>query len=444
MNLLSQLLSRPTEDRAGLVEIFPTWGSQTERPMGGLRDAYRVNSTVHAAINARQRVFSEVTFALRQRSSGDLVHSHPSLAVLDRPWPGGTATELLKRMELDASLSGNAFVYRAARDLLQVLDPRKVEVLSDGREKTGYLYWPNGVGQGDPKPLMFNEVAHWAPLPHPEKQFLGASWVEVVATELRTDVKMVRHQEKFFDNAATPNAYVSVKGIMKPESKEKLREQLEQRYSGVANAWKTLVMDQEAQFSAIGSNFEQMDYVNTLTSTEARIASAAGVPPIIIALKAGLDAATYSNYGMAMRAFADHLIRPNWNSVVAALSQIITEPQGSDLWYDDRHVSALRQDKEVEAKVLATQMAAIRQGIDGGFDPDAVVEAITSNELDRLKGRHSGNVSVQLQPADPDQQLDDSDDDDAARQLGRRLMGALGMSKPIRLPASTEDPDEAA
>lgn len=411
MNLLTRLISKPpVEERAGVVEIFPSWGSSTEKPMGGLRDAYLVNSTVHAAINARQRVFSEVSFALRRRSSGDLVHNHPAIGVLERPWPGGTATELLKRMELDASLSGNAFVYRARSDLLQVLDPRKVEVQSDGGEKVGYLYWPDGYQQGKPKPLLFDEVAHWAPLPHPDKQFLGASWVQVVATELRTDIKMVRHQEKFFDNAATPNLYVKVEGSMRPEAKDRLRSELEKRYAGVQNAWKTLVMDGGADLSVVGANFEQMDYVNTLKSTEARIASAAGVPPIIIALKAGLDAATYSNYGMAMRAFADHLIRPNWNSVVAALSQIIVEPQGTDLWYDDRHVSALRQDKEVEAQVLSTKSAAIRQLIDGGFDPDAVIEAIEANELDRLKGAHSGNLSVQLQPAEPEEQQDSEPD----------------------------------
>jgi HK97 family phage portal protein len=406
MNLWSRLVTRPAEERAGVVELFPTWAASTERAYGSLRDAYRINSTVHAAVNARQRVFSEVTFALRRRSSGDLVHNHPALSVLEKPWSGGTSTELLKRMELDASLSGNAFVLRAERNLLQVLDPTKVEIVHDGRQKTGYRYWPNGIGQGDPRGLLLEEVAHWAPIPHPDKQFLGASWVEVVATEIRTDLKMVGHQEKFFDNAATPNLFVKVEGSMRPEAKDRLRQELERRYAGVANAWKTMVMDGGADLSVVGANFEQMDYVNTLKSTEARIASAAGVPPIIIALKAGLDASTYSNYGMAMRAFADHLIRPNWNSVVAALSQIITEPQGTDLWYDDRHVSALRQDKEVEAKVLSTKSAAIRQLIDGGFDADAVVEAIESNELDRLKGRHSGNLSVQLQPADPDQQED--------------------------------------
>jgi HK97 family phage portal protein len=321
-------------------------------------------------------------------------------------------------MELDASLSGNAYVYRADRDLLQILDPQKMEVETNGREKVGYLYWPKGIGYGNPRALLMDEVAHWAPLPHPGQQFMGASWVEVVATELKTDIKMIRHQEKFYDHAATPNLYVKVKGTMRPEARERLREELDLRYRGFQNAWKTVVMDQDAEMQVVGANFEQMDYVNTQTSTEARIASAAGVPTIIIALKAGLDAATYSNYGMAMRAFADHLIRPNWNSAVAALGQIVTAPTGSDLWYDDKNVSALRQDKSDEAQILQTQATAVVTLVRDGFDPDAAVEAITSNDIGSLKGKHSGNLSVQLQPSEPADQ------------------------KPQQLPATTEEPTE--
>ena len=399
MNLLTKLVGS-TEDRQGVVEIIPSWGNLTERPYGSMRNAYKTSSTVHAAINARARVFSSVEFALRRRN-GDLVRNHPSLTVLYRPWPGGTSTELLKRMELDASLSGNAYVYRAERDLLQVLDPQKVEVQTNGREKEGYLYWPKGIGYGDPVALLPEEVAHWAPLPHPDKYFLGASWVEVVATELRTDLKMVRHQEKFYDNAATPNLYVKVKGTMRPEARDRLREELDRRYSGFMNSWKTVVMDQDADMKVVGADFVQMDYVNTQTSVEARIASASGVPPIIMALKAGLEASTYSNYGMAMRAFADHLIRPNWDSVVAALAQIVNIPQGSELWYDDRNVPALRQDKDAEAGVLQKQSSAVVNLVREGFDPDAVVDAITSNEMERLKGSHTGALSVQLQPTDP-------------------------------------------
>lgn len=394
MNLLSRFRT-PTEERKGFVEILPTWSNLTERPLGGNRNAYLVSSTVHSAVNARQRVFSEVRFALRKLSNGDITKDHNALRILERPWPGGTGTELLKRMELDASLSGNAFVHRAGNQL-QVLDPRKVEVITDGFQKSGYVYWPNGVGSGKSIPLLLEEVAHWGPLPHPNHQFLGASWVEVVATELRTDVKMIRHQEKFFDNAATPNLYVKVEGTMSPESRIRVREELERRYSGVTNAWKTLVMDQGATLEKVGNSFKDMDYVNVIKSTEGRIASAAGTPPIILHIKAGLDASTYSNYSMAMRAFADHLIRPNWNSVVAALEPIVTIPRGSELWFDDTDVAALRADKQEEAQIQQTVASTINTYITAGYTPESAVQAAVNHDPTLLQ--HSGLVSVQLTP----------------------------------------------
>jgi hypothetical protein len=42
--------------------------------------------------------------------------------------------------------------------------------------------------------------------------------------------------------------------------------------------------------------------------------------------------------------------------------------------------------------------SALRQLIDGGFEPDAAVAYMASGDLARLKGKHSGLVSVQLLP----------------------------------------------
>ena len=395
MNLLSRFRN-PTEERAGMVEIYPTWGNLTERALGGGRGAYLASPTVHAAVSARQRVFSEVRFALRRLSNGDLSTSHPVLRLLERPWPGGTSTELLKRLEMDVSLSGTAFIYRPLANQLQVLDPRKVEIVTNGFQLSGYEYWPNGVGNGKSRQLLPEECTHWAPLPHPEHAYAGAAWVDAVIPEIRTEIKQMRHQEKFFDNSATPNLYVKVAGKMSPDSRSRLREELESRYQGVANAWKTIVMDQDAELQTVGSTFEQMDYVNVQKSTEGRIASAAGTPPIILGLKAGLDASTYSNYGMAMRAFADHLIRPNWNSVVAALEPILAIPQGSELWFDDRDVAALRADKQEEAQIQATVASTINTYITAGYSPESAVQAAVNHDPTLLV--HTGLVSVQLTP----------------------------------------------
>jgi len=207
----------------------------------------------------------------------------------------------------------------------------------------------------------------------------------------------MRHQEKFFDHAATPNMVVKIEGKLAPDTAQRLREQLDQRYAGVENAYRTLVLDGGGDAKVVGADFVGMDYVNIQKSVEARIASAAGTPPIILALKAGLDSSTYSNYGMAMRAFADHLIRPNWNSAVAALGQIVTVPQGSELWFDDGHVAALRQDKTEEAQIQLTLSSTIRQYVDAGFTPESAVEAAVTQDPSKLE--HTQLFSVQLQPA---------------------------------------------
>ena len=416
MNLIQRLTR--TEERAGLVQVTPTWANPTERLTGDMRKAYLVNSTVHAAINARQRVFSEVRFAIRNRRTNKLNTNHPNLDLLEMPWPGGTGTELLRRMELDVSLSGAAAVYRPNRNRLQVLDPMKLEVMSNGRERTGYLYWPDGIGNREGVPLLPEEVAYWAPMPHPAKQWVGTSWVEVVTTELRVAYKAIRHQEMFYDNGATLNMVVKVEGKLSPDSHTRMREQLDQRYAGVDNAYRTLVLDGgKTDVQMVGADNVQMDYAGVQKGIEARVASAAGVPPIILSLEAGLDASTYSNYGMAMRAFADHLVRPNWNSAVAALGQIVDVPQGSELWFDDSHVSALRQDKTEEASIQLTLASTIRQLVDGGFTPESAIEATTTQDMSKLK--HTQLFSVQLQPpgddepetvtgqAEPDEQDDD-------------------------------------
>lgn len=389
MNLLQRLTG---PEQRQMVRVVPTWQSQSEAVFGNTAP-YLVSSTVHAVMNARAKVFSEVRFAWR-RPNGDIEPGR-NLSLLERPWPGGTGTELLTRMVQDVDLNGNAYIYRAGPGRLQRLDPNKVEVVDDTRQKTGYLYHPDGMGTGREVPLMFDEVAHWAPLPHPARSWVGASWVEVVATELRTDLRMLMHQEKFYTNAATPNLFVKVDGRLNAESASRLRQELDVRYSGVENAYRTLVMDNGADLKVVGADFQQMDYVNAQKSVEARIASAGGVPPIIVGLKAGLDASTYSNYGMAMRAFADHTIRPLWNSVVASLETVVDVPRGSELWFDDSDVAALRQDKTEEAAIKQTVASTIRTYIEAGFTPESAARAAATGDVGVLE--HTGLYSVQLQ-----------------------------------------------
>ena len=182
--------------------MFPTWANATAEVAprnfsGMVEQVYKRNPIIFAAIQARMMLFSDVQFSVKRISTGDVDTEHSAIEHLRRPWPGGTTAELLARMEQDASLSGNAYVYRGSEaSHLQRLQPDKVQVLSNGRQVIGYLYYPNGVDNGPSMALMRDEVAHYTPIPDPAQNFIGMSWVQTVLLDSMTDQQMARHQAK--------------------------------------------------------------------------------------------------------------------------------------------------------------------------------------------------------------------------------------------------------
>jgi hypothetical protein len=110
-----------------------------------------------------------------------------------------------------------------------------------------------------------------------------------------------------------------------------------------------------------------------------------------------LAAATYSNYGLAMRRFADVTMRPLWRNVAASLAPIVSVPSGAELWYDDRDVPALADDGTAKAQILSTNVSTLHTLVSAGFEPDSAIDAVIAGDLTKLE--HTGLYSVQLQPA---------------------------------------------
>jgi hypothetical protein len=126
-----------------------------------------------------------------------------------------------------------------------------------------------------------------------------------------------------------------------------------------------------------------------------------------------------SNYAQAVRRFADATMRPLWRNAAGSLSRVVDVPGGAELWYDDRDVPFLKEDVTAFSAVQSQQAGTMRTLIDGGFEADAVVDAVTSGDFARLKGKHTGLTPVQLQKpgaGDPPaaQQGDAADGADAA------------------------------
>jgi phage portal protein BeeE len=370
--------------------------------------AYSGNAIVFGAILARAMLFSEATFKFQARSDKKLTDLPPRASLLETPWPNGTTGELLVRMEQDASLAGNAYIWNTGDGMLARLRPDWVTTITEEivdptgmrtyRRPFGYWYEPPAgvqLGWGPPQMYDVSEVAHWSPIPDPDAQFRGMSWLTPVLREVGADDAMTAYKTQYLNNAATPNLLIKYDRQLLPETVERIRERVQARYAGVGNAFRTLVLDQGADATVVGHSFEQMNFSTVQGAGENRILIASGVPGIVVGAQVGLSAATYSNYAQAMRRFADITMRPLWRSVCSCLSALVPVPAGQRLWYDTSDIAALRQGEKERADTLLVKGQAIGELVKAGYEPASVVAAVESGDLSQLAFKKPSPVPEQ-------------------------------------------------
>jgi hypothetical protein len=373
--------------------------------------AFKRNGIIFTCMATRQLLFSEARFQFQQLRNGvpgDLFGTQ-ALALLENPWPNATTGDLLSRAIQDVDLAGNFFAVRRPNrirrlrpDWVAIIlgSDNDVETISTDMdaEVVGYAYYPGGYDSGtDPVVLLPNEVAHWAPIPDPEAGYRGISWIESIRREIMGDSAARDHKLKFFENGATTNLAISL-DLDDPEKFKRLVEMMDTEYKGISNAYKTLYMAAGATPHVIGRDFQQMDFKVVQSAGEIRIAAASGIHPVILGLSESLSGSSLNsgNFTAARRLTADKTFRPLWRGFAGAMQTIIDTPGDARLWYDDRHIPFLADDVKDAAEVQARQSSAIRQLVDAGFEPETVIDAITSGDLKRLN--HSGLMSVQLLP----------------------------------------------
>jgi phage portal protein BeeE len=390
-----------------------TLGFKEEQPAatfsGYAQGMYAGNGVVFACMERRRQVFSQARFQWRAVDGGVLgeLSGDARLLPLERPWAGGTTGDLLGRILNAADLAGNAFVIRNGPGV-KLLRPDWMSIISGSDKEpdqgmaaadavlAGYAYWPGGKSAGqDPEFFLPEEVAHFAPSPDPLAEWRGMSWLTPIIREVMADGAATQHKLKFFENGATPNLVVSMDPEVTLEKFNAFVEKMDEDHKGVANAYRTLYVGGGADVKVVGSDLKQLDFKMTQGAGETRIAAAAGVPPILAGLSEGLQAATYSNYGQARRAFSDSTIWDLWRIVAGSLETIVPPPPGMQLWVDTHDIPFLQEDEKDAAEIQRVKSTSISSLVNAGYTPESIIDAVVSEDLTRLV--HSGLYSVQLQ-----------------------------------------------
>lgn len=375
---------------------------------GYASQVYAQSGPIAALCFIRQLVFSTVEFKW-QRFDDRTLFGDRNLLPLEQPWHGGTTQNLLAKTIIDADVAGNAYWHRDDDGDLVRMRPDHVDVVLAARQngsfrKVGYQWWPAGR-DGKPVHLTADEVVHFMPLQDPLNEWRGMSWMTPVIREVMVDQSASTHQQRFFENAATPNLAVTLDPSITPEKFAEFKRVMADEHDGASNAYKTLYLGGGADVTVVGTDLGKLDLKAVQGGFETRMAAAAGVPPVIVGFREGLSGSSLNtgNYSAARRRFADGTLMPLWQEAAGSFAKVVTRPSaGVRLWIDHRHVPFLREDARDEADIFMVQAGAVRQLLDAGFEPDAAVKAAQAGELSQLVGQHSGKSSVQLLPMDPD------------------------------------------
>lgn len=378
-----------------------------------VQGAYKRNGVVFAVMLVRQLVFSEARFLWRRIEDGrptDLFEDE-RLALLERPWPNGTTGELLARMEQDTSLAGNFYatvVGSGNKRRIRRLRPDWVTIVTGSpsddpfdleAEPIAYVYEPRhslGGARAKPQLLTPEQVVHWSPVPDPEAQWRGMSWLQPVVNEILADSAATKHKLAFFENGAVPGLAIVHDPSVSPETFDAVVAEFE-KTRAVKGAYKTIHLAGGADIKTFGADMKQLDFKVTQGAGETRICAAGGVHPVIVGLSEGLQGSSLNagNFNAARRSFADARIRPQWRSAASALEPLVGPPgERANLWYDDRDVPFLREDAKEEAEIRNTNASTLETLIRSGYTPDSAADAVTSGDFRKLS--HSGLVSVQL------------------------------------------------
>ena len=248
--------------------------------------------------------------------------THPLLALLARPNAGQGQAELLEAIYCQLLLTGNAYVEVSGEaEQLHVLRSDRVRVVpgADGWP-VAYDYTVGGsvhrFDVGAPGPICHIKSFH------PSDDHYGLSPMQAAATALDVHNAASRWSKGLLDNAARPSGAIVYSsadgsGTMTTDQYDRLVDEMETHHQGARNAGRPMLLEGGLDWKPMGFSPSDMEFQKTKEAAAREIATAFGVPPMMLGIPGD---ATYANYAEANRAFYRLTVLPMATRVTAALA----------------------------------------------------------------------------------------------------------------------------
>lgn len=229
--------------------------------------------------------------------------------LMDEPNSEQNAMEFIEMMVGHCLLRGNAYA-QVVRDqtgaVLELipLHPDRVYIqrnLTTG--KLEYYYTPFAAGPQ----VIFKDTEIWHLRGRSDDGVYGLNPIQLAMQALGLALAEEEHAARVFGNGARPSGVFEYPGEVSDEMRDNILESFEERYVGLENAHKPMILEEGMKWHQMQLDNQQTQFLESRNFSELQIARLFRVPPHKIGL---LDRATFSNIEQQNIEYVLNTLRP--------------------------------------------------------------------------------------------------------------------------------------
>lgn len=285
-----------------------------------------------------------LTYKRLDNRGRDRAYEHPLYRRLhDKPNRFQSAYAFKRLLQYHLLVRGNAYCLKQPDYELLPLHPDRMLPFYGQDNRRAYDYY---APDGKHYVLLQDEVVHLMGLS--SDGLKGIDPISANKESLGAGLAAQEYSARFFENDATPGAYIKHPGVLAPEGREYLRNQWEQVHKGARNAHKVAVLWEGAEVHALSLTPEQSQLVATRQFDAEDQARVLGVQQHKVGI---LEHATFSNITQQDLEFLGDTLDPwlvLWEQTFN--TEVLTErDQAAGIFAEFLRDAVLRMDPDARA-----------------------------------------------------------------------------------------------
>jgi HK97 family phage portal protein len=306
---------------------------------------YSKNSVAFRSVNliARSGATIPINLFKKRGDTKEELFDHPLKSLIERPNPLQAQSQFFESVLSSYMISGNSYIEsvkpsptRPPMELYQLRPDRVKIVPAKNGFPSQYVYEANGNKVVYPVDFvkMTSPVLHVKTF-NPLNDWYGMSPLEAAILSLDQMNSANKWNLSTLQNSATPSGVLTVEpsdvnpgGTLTTEQFDKLKADIEERYSGHNNTGRPMLLEGGMKWTQMSLSPKDMDFLNSKNVTARDIASVFGVPPLLLNISGDN---TYSNFKEARLSLYEETVIPIMSLFVDELNRWLTPYYGEDL-----------------------------------------------------------------------------------------------------------------